>query len=105
MPGPDEDLPKPVGVRVGVREVVDAPHRDGGVEGGGHPRDRWCRLRRCGAVAGDEVFALERHAMLDGDTAAKRRDTLDVTRADRLRMVDGEARGERDAAVDPFEHA
>ena len=63
------------------------------------------RLGGRGAVALDEVLALEGHAVLDGDAAAERLDALDVALADRLGVVEDPVQAvERNVSVDLLEH-
>ena len=70
-----------------------------------HPADRRRVFRRLLAVAVDEVFALEGHAVLDGDAAAQRLDPLEVPLGDRLGVVEEPAQAvERHVPVDRLEH-
>ena len=62
------------------------------------------RCAALGAVAVDEVLALERHAVLDRDAAAERLDALEVAVGDRLGVVEEPAQAvERHVAVDRLE--
>src|SRR6202007_166410 len=60
-----------------------------------HARDRWRPLRCFSAVAFDEVFPLEGHAMLDRDAASECDGSINVLVGNRLRM--------NEAPVQPIE--
>ncbi len=67
--------------------------------------DRRRGARGVGAVALDEVLALEGHAVLDRDAAAQRLHALDVARGDGLAMVEHPVQSiEGNLAVDLLEH-
>ncbi len=72
---------------------------------GEHALDRWRGFGSLFAVAIDEVFTLERHAILNRDTAAQRFHTLDVLRGDGFGVVEEPRQTvERNVAVDLLEH-
>ena len=72
---------------------------------GQHPGNRRRMFSRFGTIAVDEVLALERHAILNRDAAAKGFDPLDVARGDGFGVIEKPRQtGERNVAIDLLEH-
>ncbi|MCY1361287.1 hypothetical protein D9M69_479480 [compost metagenome] len=72
---------------------------------GQHAFDRWRGFGRFRAVTLDEIFTLERHAILNRDAAAQRPDPLDVLRGDGFGVVEKPRQAvERNVAINLLEH-
>src|SRR5439155_8337540 len=76
---------KPRVVARDARAVGPRAHRNPAAE---HFPDRRCGARGVRAIAGDEVLAGERHAILDGDAAAEGVDAIEALRRDGLGVIE-----------------